>query len=274
VGSDGTLTQRAGALGCFNDTATDSDGAAGGCTMARGVWGTVGLVFSADGSRLYATGYIDGGVASFAVEVAPACANASASTAFGTAVTVPVACTDANGDTVTLAGVDGPSHGTVTFSGLSATYTPAAGYSGDDSFRVKGNDGANFSAPATVTVHVAAAPPPPAVVKKAPKKLSLSAKPKRDRTLPFKFTFSGKLSPATGTVCSGKVVVTVKHGKKTVARKTAKLSSSCKWKAVVKFTNRKKLGKKRSGKLVAKARYGGNAALNAKSSKALTVRYG
>jgi hypothetical protein len=37
---------------------------------------------------------------------------------------------------------------------------------------------------------------------------------------------------------------------------------------------RKKLGKKRSGKLVAKARYGGNAALNAKSSKALTVRYG
>jgi hypothetical protein len=59
-----------------------------------------------------------------------------------------------------------------------------------------------------------------------------------------------------------------------VAKKTAKLSSSCKWKAVVKFANRKKLGKKRSGKLVAKARYGGNAALNAKSSKALTVRYG
>jgi hypothetical protein len=72
----------------------------------------------------------------------------------------------------------------------------------------------------------------------------------------------------------GKVVLTVKHGKKTVAKKTAKLSSSCKWKAVVKFANRKKLGKKRSGKLVAKARYGGNAALNAKSSKALTVRYG
>ena len=59
-----------------------------------------------------------------------------------------------------------------------------------------------------------------------------------------------------------------------MAKKTATLSSACRWKAVVTFKNRKKLGKKRSGKLTAKARYGGNAALTAKSSKALTVRYG
>jgi hypothetical protein len=133
---------------------------------------------------------------------------------------------------------------------------------------VKGNDGSNDSAPVTVAVTVGPQP------KQNPAKLSLGAKPKRDKTLPYKFTFSGKLTPAAGTTCSGKVVVTVKHGKKTVAKKTATLSSSCKWKAVVKFKNRKKLGKKKTGKLTAKARFGGNAGLNAKSSKALTVRYG
>src|SRR5207247_462831 len=137
---------------------------------------------------------------------------------------------------------------------------------------VKANDGVNDSAPATVTVHVGAAPPPPVgTAKKTPAKLSLGAKPKRDRKLPYKFTFSGKLTPAAGATCSGKVTLTVKHGKKTVAKKTATLSSSCKWKAVVTFENRKKLGKKKTGKLSAKARFGGNAALNAKASNAVTV---
>jgi 6-phosphogluconolactonase (cycloisomerase 2 family) len=275
VAADGTLAQRAGALGCYSDSGKDSTGASGGCTAARGVKGPVGLVLSADGKWLYESAYGDNGVATFRLEFAPTCTDASASTAFGTAVTVPVACTDPNGDAVTLAGVDGPGHGSVTFSGLSATYTPAAGFSGDDTFRVKGNDGGSDSAPATVTVHVGAGPPPPVVIaKKAPQKVSLTAKPKRDRTLPFKFTFSGKLTPAVGTTCSGKVVVTVKRGKKTVAKKTATVASTCKWKAVVKFKNRKKLGKKRSGSLTAKARYGGNAAMTAKSSKTVKVRFG
>jgi WD40 repeat protein len=276
IAADGKLVQRAGAAGCFSASGKDSTGAAGGCTTARAMRGPIGFALSADGAYLYESSYGDNGVAAFRIERAPTCSDASASTAFGTAVAIPATCTDANGDSVTLAGVDGPAHGSVAFAGLTATYTPAAGFSGDDVFRVKGNDGANDSAPATVTVHVGAAPPPPAVVtnKKAAKKLSIVAKPKRDRTLPFKFTFSGKLTPATGTTCSGKVALTVKRGKKTVAKKTAKLSSKCKWKTVVKFKDRKKLGKKRSGKLVAKARYAGNKAMNAKSSKALTVRYG
>jgi hypothetical protein len=271
LAADGTITQRSGAMGCYSDSGKDSTGAAGGCTAARGVAGSVGLALSPDGHWLYQSAYGDGGVATFHVEAAPACSDASGSTAFGTAVGIPVTCTDSDGDTLTLAGVDGPGHGSVAFSGLTATYTPAAGFSGDDTFRVKGNDGANDSAPATVTVHVAAAQP---VGKKTPLKLSIAAKPKRDKKLPFKFTLSGKLTPAAGTTCSGKVAVTVKRGKKSVAKRTAKLSSACKYKAVVKFNNRKKLGKKKKGKLTAKARYGGNAAMTAKSSKALTVRFG
>jgi 6-phosphogluconolactonase (cycloisomerase 2 family) len=276
VNADGTLTQRAGALGCYSASGTDSTGAAGGCTTARGVLGPVGLALSADGKTLYEGAYDDSGIATFRVESAPACTDASANTPFGTAVVVPVACMDANGDTLSLAGVDGPAHGTATFSGLSATYTPAAGFSGDDTFRVKGTDGAGGdSAPATVTVHVGAAP---VVAKKPPKKVSLKAKPKRDRTLPYVFTFSGQLELPAGVTaaqgCSGKVAVTVKRAKKTVFKKSVKVLASCKWKAVAAFKNRKKLGKKRSGTLTARARFGGNAVLTAQSAKAVKVRYG
>jgi WD40 repeat protein len=275
VGADGALTQRAGAAGCYSASGVDSNGTAGGCTAARGILGPIGLALSSDDKYMYIGSYDDGGAATFIYEAAPVCAGTSASTAFGTAVAIPVTCTDNNGDAIVLSGASAAGHGSLSFSGLTATYTPAAGFSGDDAFKVKANDGVNDSAPATVTVHVGAAPPPPVgTAKKTPAKLSLGAKPKRDRKLPYKFTFSGKLTPAAGATCSGKVTLTVKHGKKTVAKKTATLSSSCKWKAVVTFKNRKKLGKKKTGKLSAKARFGGNAALNAKASNAVTVRYG
>src|SRR3954451_20793366 len=110
VAADGTLAQRAGALGCYSDTGKDSTGASGGCTAARGVGGPVGLAVSGDGRWLYENAYDDGGVAVFRLEVAPACSDASASTAFGTAVAIPVTCTDSDGDPLTLAGVDGPGH--------------------------------------------------------------------------------------------------------------------------------------------------------------------
>ena len=102
----------------------------------------------------------------------------------------------------------GPANGTVTTSGLSATYTPAAGFSGTDSFRVKGSAAGGESAPATVTITVGAAPVPPGTTKAAPLALSLRARPKRDRTLPYKFRFSGRLTPAAGAPCSGRVVMT------------------------------------------------------------------
>jgi len=276
IAADGTITQRAGTRGCISDTGFDSLGAPGSCAAARGIDGPVALTMTADGRWLYAVGNLDAGVAGFRLQHPPACADASASTAFGTAVTIPVTCTDSDGDSVTLAGVDGPAHGSVSFSATSATYTPAAGFSGADSLRVRGSDGISESAPATVSVTVGAGPPPPPppAGKKAPLKLSLGAKPTRDRTLPFRFTFSGTLTPAAGTTCSGKVVLTVKRGRKTVAKKTATLASSCKWKAVVKFANRRKLGRKRSGKLVAKARFAGSSTLDTKLSKALAVRYG
>jgi VCBS repeat-containing protein len=60
-----------------------------------------------------------------------------------------------NGDTLTAAMVSGPSHGTVTLDADgSFTYTPAANYSGSDSFTYQASDGTAASNPATVTITV------------------------------------------------------------------------------------------------------------------------
>ncbi len=63
--------------------------------------------------------------------------------------------------------VSGPSHGTLTGSGSHRTYTPAAGYSGSDSFtfqaREEGNPFPADPQSATVTIEVGANPPDPSV---------------------------------------------------------------------------------------------------------------
>lgn len=74
--------------------------------------------------------------------------------------------TDVDSTTRTAAVVSGPSQGTLTLAtNGSFTYTPAAGYSGPDSFIYRASDGTAVSAPATVSITVQPAPPPaPAVV--------------------------------------------------------------------------------------------------------------
>jgi DNA-binding beta-propeller fold protein YncE len=273
VGSDGTLTQRAGTRGCITDTGADSGGLPGRCTVGRGVLGPQGLAMTGDGKWLYVAGSSDSGVAGFRLEHPPVCTDTKANTAWQTAVTFAIPCSDADNDPLTLRLVDGPMVGSLSFSGLTATYTPPAGIAGEDRSHVRASDGIADSANAAVDV-TTAGPPPTTGVRLPPQGFSITAKPKRDRRLPFKFTFSGKLAPGLGAPCSGTVVLTVKRGKKTVARRTTAVATTCRWKAVVKFKNRKKLGKKRSGKLVARARFGGNVAVTAATSKAFGVRYG
>ena len=77
-----------------------------------------------------------------------------------TALTVPASGvlgndTDADSTTLTTVLVSGPSHGTLTLNpDGSFSYTPAADYSGTDSFTYKANDGQVDSGPATVTIDV------------------------------------------------------------------------------------------------------------------------
>ncbi|MCP4304966.1 MAG: DUF1349 domain-containing protein, partial [bacterium] len=70
--------------------------------------------------------------------------------------------TDANGNTLSLAGFTQPSHGTLIDNGDGMlTYTPTQGYEGDDSFTYDVSDG-EFTDTATVLLTVSPPPPPPA----------------------------------------------------------------------------------------------------------------
>jgi VCBS repeat-containing protein len=63
--------------------------------------------------------------------------------------------TDADGDSLTGAIVNGPFHGTATLSGNgSFVYSPSSGYSGTDSFTYRAYDGQAYSSAATVTITI------------------------------------------------------------------------------------------------------------------------
>ncbi len=92
---------------------------------------------------------------------APTCKAVSASTKFGTAVSLHLQCSDALGDPMTLAIKTGPAWGKLSSigSGGLVTYTPNTGYSGSDSFTYTGTSKLGTSAPATVSITVGSKPP-------------------------------------------------------------------------------------------------------------------
>ena len=97
--------------------------------------------------------------------VAPVAGADSASTVSPNPVTINLLAndTDANGDTLSVTANTAPANGTVTRTGGSATYTPAAGFSGTNSFTYTLSDGNGGTATGTATVSVSAAPAPPPV---------------------------------------------------------------------------------------------------------------
>ncbi|GEM_PF-4521468 len=98
-----------------------------------------------------------------AVNDAPVADNQSVTTAEDTAKAITLTSSDVEGSARTYAIVANPSHGTVSLSGATATYTPAANYNGSDSFTFRANDGALNSNTATVSITVSAVNDAPAV---------------------------------------------------------------------------------------------------------------
>jgi hypothetical protein len=86
----------------------------------------------------------------------PACQPVSATTATGTPAAVQLSCADALGGAVTYAITANPSHGAVSVNASTgqATYTPASGYSGPDSFSfdATSSHGTGASATASITI--------------------------------------------------------------------------------------------------------------------------
>jgi VCBS repeat-containing protein len=86
---------------------------------------------------------------------APTANAVGVTTNFETAVQVTMDATDPEGQTLTYSIVANPGSGTLsTVSGAAVTYTPAAGFDGDDTFTYRANDGLNDSNTATVTITV------------------------------------------------------------------------------------------------------------------------
>jgi Bacterial Ig domain/Lysyl oxidase len=111
--------------------------------------------------------------------------------------------------------VTAPGHGTATVSGSSVSYTPAAGFSGDDRFTFTATDARGLvSAPATVVVHVAAAPqgapapvpvPPaaPPAVEMGPRRLLAIVSARRSARR--RVTVRLRCLPAAAGACAGQI---------------------------------------------------------------------
>ena len=125
--------------------------------------------FSGDDSFTYTAndGLVDSNIATVRVSVtpgntAPVAVDDSASTGEASAVTIGVLTndTDADGDALKVTNLTQPTNGGVTLnSDNTVTYTPDAGFSGDDSFTYTANDGLVDSNIATVNVSVSVVTP-------------------------------------------------------------------------------------------------------------------
>ena len=115
----------------------------------------------------------------------PACTDTSAGVPGGGSVTVALACSDPNGNTLTRHVVSGPSAGTLSSIDQAAgtvTYTNAGRAGGSDSFQFAASDGAASSAPATVTLAIA--PTVCCALPVDPRILGLTLRPSTFRAFP------------------------------------------------------------------------------------------
>ena len=176
-GTDEDVAVSAGMSGVLGND-TDVEGSALTAVLVAGpVMGSVAL--NADGSFSYSPAANANGTDTFsyfahdgdlasapatvtltirAVNDAPLAAALSVATSEGVPVPIPLAGFDADGDPLTFDVIAGPSHGTLTGPMPNPTYTPAAGFSGEDALRYVVRDASATSAPAVVTITVASGP--------------------------------------------------------------------------------------------------------------------
>ncbi len=131
-------------------------------TVAYGAAATNNVVVTASDATL-------SGTAAFTWTVshsnrAPVATAQAVTTAEDAPVGVTLAGTDADGDALTYTVVTPPTHGTLSGTAPTLTYTPAANYHGSDAFTFTAHDGTVDSAPATVAVTVTPVNDPPIVV--------------------------------------------------------------------------------------------------------------
>ncbi len=215
-----------GQVAAFTDTRTDTlaaaftasiswgDGStatAGTVTGSNGAFGVSGThTYAAPGSYTVTTTITGPGgpvtAASTATVIGTPTANPqSVSVPFNTAKPITLTGSDPNSPplALTYTVTANPTHGTLSGTAPSLTYTPTAGYHGTDSFTFRVNNGFSSSAPATVSLTVAAGTPTAnpqslSVAFNTAKALTLSGSDPDVPALPL--TYAVLTAPAHGTL--------------------------------------------------------------------------
>src|SRR3954468_22739022 len=163
-GAGGALTQNPGIDGCLTSSgsAFDTGVTTPGACRSQPAAGFNAHVQFASADQLYAAFFVGSAVLAIKRDFAPRCANASLAVPFETALAVPLACADRNGDAFSLSITAPPNAGLLGAIDPVASrvfYNPVARFSGADSFKYQAVAGGQVSNPATVSLSVAAAPP-------------------------------------------------------------------------------------------------------------------
>ena len=156
---NGRLTNRAAPRSCV---AADTGG--GACQAVPTLGSIAKAIVTTNGLNVYAS-TSSGTFLTLQRDFAPVCQNAAVDVPHNTAVNVQLTCSDVNQDPLTLEKVANPLAGRLAdvFDQPAARifYDPFSGFTGADSFTFRGIARGVASAPATISLQVAAAPPPP-----------------------------------------------------------------------------------------------------------------
>ena len=136
-----------------------------GCgATAQGLENAQDVAASPEGTDVYAVSSTDSAIVRFGREVPPVCGTSSSTGAPGEVQTVPLNCSDPNGDPLTIEVVSGPGDGTLSGINQAADtvdYTPDGGFSGADSFDIRAIADGKASNVSTVVIAVEPATGPP-----------------------------------------------------------------------------------------------------------------
>ena len=182
-GGDGSISLKPRPFGCSTINGSP------GCSTLRGGVPTRTMVAAPGSRNVYAAG--GNRLYSFVTDRAPVCSDLGVGTGHNTAVTIPLDCSDPDGDDVTYEVVSQPARGFVgAVQGNTVNYGPLVGTSGGDSFTYRAVAAGVPSDPRTVSVDVAGAPAAPPVVNPP----VVTPKPTRilGITMPFAFSKSTK----------------------------------------------------------------------------------
>lgn len=135
----------------------------------------------------------------FLVDAPPTAFAQSLAAEAGKAKSITLTGTDPDGDTLTFSITDAPDHGTLTGTGASRTYTPAADYAGPDSFVYQVSDGFGGTDTETISIQVA----PDTNITSGPTGITTSADPSFEFSSPTAgAAFECRLDEGIFTACT------------------------------------------------------------------------